>query len=174
MARFFCSDLPLWWRRSCRSFLALVWLAGLCCGTAAYLSSDGQLISLMRSVLYAPVSIVGMLCVTVLPFLLSALAVFLSRPAWLLPICFGKAFLCSFVSMGVFQAFGAAGWLLRWFLLFGDCVNIPVLYWFWLRHLCREQPLDGWECTLLCSLGLLICSINYSVVSPFLTSLIEF
>lgn len=173
MVRFFCSGLPRWQRGGGRSLLALVWLSGLLCGTAAYFSTGGQLISLMRSALYAPVSIVGMLCVTTLPFLLSAFAVFLSRPVWLLPICFGKAFLYAFFSVAVCSAFWPAGWLLRWLLLFGDCAGGPILYWFWLRHLSPDCSMDGGGCILLCALGLLLGSVNYSIILPFLASLIE-
>lgn len=173
MARFFCPDSPHWWRKGCRFFLACSWLSGLACGILVYLSAGGLLVSLMRSTVYVPVSIVGLLCVTTLPFLFSALAVFLSKPGLLLPICFGKAFLLAFVSIGIFQAFGSAGWLLRWLLLFGDCASVPVLYWFWLRYLPGTRPLCGWEAFSMLSLGVLIGSVNYSVISPFLVRLIE-
>lgn len=173
VARFFCPGPPHWWRRGCRFFLASSWLLGLICGILVYLSAGGILVSLMRSTLYVPVSIVGLLCAAVLPFLFSALAVFLSRPGLLLPICFGKAFLLAFVSLGVIRAFGSAGWLLRWLLLFGDCVSAPMLYWFWLRYIPGDRLLSGWEAASLFSLGLLIGSVNYSVISPFLVRLIE-
>lgn len=173
MARFFCPGSSLWWRRGCRFFLACSWLSGLVCGILVSLSAGSLLVSLMRSTLYVPVSIVGLLCVTILPFLFSALAVFLSRPGLLLPICFAKAFLLAFVSVGILRAFGSAGWLLRWLLLFGDCASVPVLYWFWLRYISGNRPLCGWEAISMLSLGLLIGSVNYSVISPFLVRLIE-
>lgn len=173
VARLFCPGPPHWWRKGCRFFLACFWLSGALCGILASLSAGRTLVSLMRGTLFVPVSIVGMLCATALPFLLSAFAVFLSRPVLLLTICFGKAFLFAFVSMGIFQAFGSAGWLLRWFLLFSDYASVPLLYWFWLRHISGERPLDGWETALLCSLALLIGSVNFSVISPFLAGLID-
>lgn len=173
MARFFCSGLPHWWRKGCRFFLAFSWLAGLACGILVYLSAGNFLLSLMRSTLYVPVSIVGLLCVTTFPFLLSAFAVFLSKPVLLLPICFGKAFLFAFASIGILQAFGSAGWLLRWLLLFSDCASIPLLYWFWLRYLPGYRSLSGWEAASMLSLWLLIGSVNYSVISPLLARLIE-
>lgn len=174
VARFFCPDLPNLWRRGCRFFLACFWLSGFLCGISVYLSAGRTLVSLMRSTLLVSVSIVGMLCVTTLPFLLSAFAVFLSRPVLLLPICFEKAFLFAFVSIGIIQAYGSAGWLLRWFLLFSDCTSVPMLYWFWLRHISGDRPLDGLGVALMCALGLLIGSVNYSVIPPFLAGLIDF
>ncbi|MGM9651200.1 MAG: hypothetical protein ACI3VX_04595 [Faecousia sp.] len=174
MARFFCPDLPNLWHKGCRFFLAGFWVSGFLCGILVYLSAGRTLVSLMRSTPMASVSIVGMLCVTTLPFLFSATAVFLSKPVLLLPICFGKAFLFAFVSMGIFQAFGSAGWLFRWLLLFSDCASVPVLYWFWLRHISGDRPLIGWEAAWLCSLAVLTGSIHFSVISPFLAGLIEF
>lgn len=174
VARFFCPDLSNLWRKGCRFYLACFWLSGFLCGILVYLYAGRTLVSMMRSTLRVSVSIVGMLCVTTLPFLLSAFAVFLSKPALLLPICFGKAFLLAFVSIGMLQAFGSAGWLLRWILLFSDFVYVPLLYCFWLRHISGVRPLDSWETALMCSLGLLIGSVNFSVISPFLAGLIVF
>ena len=174
MARFFCLDLSKLWRKGCRFFLACFWLSGILCGVLAFLSAGRTLVSLMRSTLLVPVSIVGMLCVTILPFLLSAFAVSLSKPVFLLPICFGKAFLFAFVSIGILQAFGSAGWMFRWILLFSDCVCVPLLYWFWLRHISGVRSLYGGEAALMCALGLLIGSVNFSIISPFLAGLIDF
>ncbi len=126
----------------------------------------------MRGTLWAPVSIVGLLLVTTLPFLISALAVYLAKPGLLLGICFGKAFLTAFVSVGFFQAFGYAGWLLRWLLAFSSCASAPVLYWFWLRYLPGTRRLCVWEAVSLLSLGVLAASVNFSVISPFLVRLI--
>ncbi len=160
-------------RKGCRFILAFCWLAGLICGIFIYLSSANSLTSMMRSVLYAPVSIVGLLCVTVLPFLLSAFAVFFFRPVWLLPICFAKAFLFAFISMGIVQDFGSAGWLIRCLLLFSDCIGVPILYWFWMRCLSDDRRLSGWELTWIFSLVLLVGSVNKSIISPVLAHLIE-
>lgn len=173
MARFFCSDLPHWWRKSCRCFLAFFWVTGLACGILVHLTAGSLLVPLMRSAACAPVSIFGLLCVSVLPFLLSAFVVFLSKPVLLLPICFGKAFLFSFVSLGIYQAFGSAGWIFRWLLLFNDCACVPLLYWFWLRYLSGDRPLYCWEAALILSLEMLIGSVNYNIISPFLARLIE-
>lgn len=173
MARFFFHNLPRRERNCSQFILAFSWLSGLLCGAFALLSADNRIISLMRSVALAPVSIVGLLCAILFPFLFSASAVYFSKPGWLFPISFGKAFLFAYVSTGIVQAFGSAGWLIRFLLLFGNCASIPVLYWFWLRHLpgCRRSL--GWEDILAISITMLIGSVHYRIIVPFLALLID-
>ncbi len=173
MARFFFYDSPQRRRKVCRFLLACMWLSGLLCGTLVYLSAEDSLISQMRSCVYAPVSIIGLLCGILLPFLFSAFAVYFSMPVLLFPICFGKAFLFSYISAGILFAFGSAGWLIRYLVLFGDCVSTPVLYWFWLRNLPGSHTRHTGESVFIVSLLILAGSIQYSVISPFLARLIE-
>lgn len=160
------------WRKGSRNYLAFSWIAGLAAGSFAYMASGEWILPLMRSVLYAPVSIVGILCVSLFPILISAYAVFLSNSRLLLPICFVKAFLFSFASMGIWVSFASAGWLMRILLLFTDWTCLPILYWFWLRSLKHRVGL--WETILVCSLTGFLGSISFRIISPFLVRLIEF
>ena len=97
MARFLLHESPEFWRKGTTVFLALSFLIGLVSGILIFFAAGESFLSLMRSAFYSPVSIVGLLCVTALPFLFSAIAVFLSQPWLMFPICFGKA---SFFSSG--------------------------------------------------------------------------
>lgn len=163
---------PLQRRKAFRFYLAFSWLLGLICGSLTSLMAGESILPLMRSVLYAPVSIVGALCVSVLPMLFSAYAVFLSNFGLLLPICFAKAFLFSFVSTGVSRAFASAGWLMGRLLLYSDWTSLPILYWFWLRSLSPERPVGLWETILAFAMLGLLGSIHFSIISPFLVRLI--
>lgn len=174
MALFFKQGLPRFWRKGSTLFLAFFWFLGLAFGILFFLLSGDSFVSLMRGTLTSSVSIIRVLCVSLLPFLLSAFAVFISEPRLLLLICFGKAFLFSFVSFGVIQAFGSAGWLVRWLLLFSDCASVPVLYWFWLRNISGNSRFCFWEICGFLSMELLIGSIDYCLVSPFLARLLDF
>lgn len=168
------SDLPYRRRNGCCFVLAFCWLAGLVCGILVCLSAGSSLSSWMRSTVFGSVSIVSLLFAAILPFLLSAFAVYISKPALLLVICFCKAFLFSFVSLGVYQAFGSAGWLIRLLLLFSDCMLIPLLFWYWHRHLMSKCSFCVWESVFVLALSVLIGSIDFSIISPFLVSLIDF
>lgn len=172
MLQQFSYDSPRQRRKVFRCYLAFSFFLGLVCGSLAYLSAGKSLIPLMRSTLHVPVSIVGPLCVSVFPILLSAYAVFLSNFVLLLPLCFAKAFLFSFVSLGISQAFASAGWLMRSLLLFGSWTSLPILYWYWLRSLTPGYRFHFWETLFVCSLTCLLGSIHFGIISPFLVRLI--
>lgn len=174
MTRFLSSDLLHWRRKGSKLILAFSWLLGLICGILVCLSAGNSFASWMRSTVYGAVSIVSLLFVTILPFLFSALAVYLSKPVLLLVICFCKAFLLSYVSLGVYQAFGSAGWLVRYLLSFSECMSAPLLYWCWQRYLLGKASLFGWESAYAFALAVLIGSADYCIISPFLASLIDF
>lgn len=174
MARIFHHGLPDFWRKGSTTFLALSFLLGLVFGVAVFSAAGDSFLSLMRGILSGSVSIVGLLCVTFLPFLFSAFAVSISEPWLLLPVSFGKAFLFSLVSLGLLQGFGSAGWLVRWLLMFSDLVSLPLLYGFWQRHISGERRYCFAECFALLSFFFLIGSVDYCCISPFLADLIHF
>lgn len=119
------------------------------------------------------VSIVSLLSVTVLPFLLSASAVFSSCRWLLLPIAFFRAFLLSYVGMGIYGCFGSAGWLFRLLLCFSELFSTPLLYWFWLRCCDPDRGRIAPQGALTGALCLLIGSVDYCLISPQLRSLIN-
>ena len=174
MARFLHHDLSWSDRRIHGCILAVFWSLGILCGIWTQFYADFYSASLMRSTLSGSVSIVSLLCVTVLPFLISAFAVFLSCHWMLHPIAFCRGFLLSFVSLGITASFGSAGWLFRLLLCFSEFVSTPFLYWFWLR--CFRGPGDSFvlTCALMASFCLLTGSIDYCLITPFLGDLIIF
>lgn len=159
-------------RKGPRLLLALTWLSGWLCGLLFAFLSDDFLISLMRGTLTAPVSIVRLLGASTLPFLISTFAVFLLRPI-LLPVCFLRAFLSGLLSGGLVRVFGSSAWLIRFFLMFGDILTAPILYWFWLRGVQNRHRPSFWETAACISAALLIGSVDYRFISPFLARLIE-
>lgn len=160
------------WSRFCKHLLALCWCLGLLLGILAASASD-DLVSMMRRSLSCPVSIPGLLAATVLPFLLSAYAVSLSEPWLLLPICMVKAFGFGFCAFGVSLAFGSAGWLVRLLFLFSDVCVIPVLFFYWLRHI-RGDAARSYRDLVCCLIAAVaIGAMDLYFVSPFLVKLIE-
>ena len=120
-------------RRKAAAFvLAFVWVLGTVSGIVCSCCPMVDSASLMRRALLAPVSIVSFLCVSFLPFVMSAILAFLDCPLGIYGICFWKAFLHGFVSAGLITCFPDWGWLIRCFLLLGDGA-LPILYWLWLR-----------------------------------------
>jgi len=159
-------------RKSRHRILAFCWVLGLLCGAVVSLSAESSLVPLMHSAACRPVSITSLLCVTILPFLISALAVASSWTALIFPLCFCKAFSFAFVSLGVFQAYGSAGWIVRYLLLFSDCAAVPFLYGFWLRCLSGRHTLCLFDTALMLGICILLGSMDYRIISPYLARLI--
>lgn len=152
--------------------LAFFWCAGIACGIMLSSQMKAGFLSGMRSALGGAVSIVGLLGIYLIPFLLSALAVFLSMPRLLYAICFCKAVTFAFAGSCVLRAYGCSGWLAGMFLLFSDGVGVPVLYLFWQRQLARPAPLSMGSTALLSCFLLLAAGFYNRIVSPFWVSLL--
>ncbi len=153
-------------------FLAFSFLLGLLSSIGFSMNAGADFDSLMCRAASSSVSIVGLLAVSLFPFLLSAFAVLISLPELLLPICYGKAFCYGLVSMGVLRYFGSAGPLARMLLMFSNLAAIGLLYFFWQRYVSGENKPDLWELFTYFSLFLLIGSVDYCIVSPFWSVLI--
>ena len=110
---------------------------------------------------------------TVLPLLVSGFAVYAGVPMLLIPTAFWKAFSFSYAAMGVIQAWGSAGWLVCVLTMFGSFCDLPVLWWYWLRHIGGESFSGR---TFLPALGvmILISWADTAVISPFLTKILIF
>lgn len=123
-----------WLRNRYYILLAFCWSSSFVVGLYFYIHNQYMLSTLMRRVVLSPVSIVGCLFAFLFPFLFSAFAVYSHTPVWIFPISAYKAFLFAFVSIGVMDSTGSAGWLF-WLLLAEDSLIMPALYLFWLRIL---------------------------------------
>lgn len=156
-----------------RDYLAIAWIFGLICGVGCGVQWDASLAPLMRGCLYDTVSIVRAFSLLCLPFVISLLASFWNVRGLTYLIAFGKAFLFSFVSLGIFLSFGSAGWLVHPMLMFGEVCSLPVLYWFWMHCLDSRQGPSSLEVFGFLSLLFLIASLNSVYVMPFLASLIS-
>lgn len=152
--------------------LAFTWIFGLVFGLLTVVSAGPSFFALMRSAPECPVSIVGITVSWFLPFLITAIAVFISRLWLLIPVAFLKAFLQMYVSAGVALTFGSGGWLISVLFLFTDYISCTVLIWIWIRLV-----LEGRMMMLhrVCAGFVFLVSsyFDYRFVSPFLTNLLS-
>ena len=153
-------------RREMPLVLACCWICGLLCGVAFFSVSSPETFSVMRRAVLCPVSIVGLINAALIPFLLSAFFALLSMNWMVMGICFVKAFLFAFVSLGMLSGFGSGGWLLRFFLLFGDSPALPLLYWCWMRFV-RAAAHSWIMIAVVCCLLLGAIILDYRVIAPF-------
>ena len=172
MARFLHLIDSLTIRKADHILLAFSWLLGLGAGGFVSRNAGDHIVSLMRLAPMCQMSIVGLFFNILLPFLLSAFAVYVGLPKLMLIICFGKAFTYAFVVCGIFACYDGSGWLIRWLLLFSDSCSLVLLYGYALRHIsgaCRFS-LSSFA-VLVVGIGLLT-GVDYTMISPFLRRLL--
>ena len=156
----------------CKYLLIISWTFGLIFGALVARNSVHLPMMICSIATQAP-SLLHLLIVALLPFLFTALAVYLSKPWLIVPIALLKAFCFAFCTFGVVLAFGSAGWLVQLFLLFTDTCVIPILIFSWLRYLSHtERSMRG--LLIVCSVAAFsIAMVDYFVISPFLLRLVE-
>ena len=152
--------------------LACAWFLGLISGVLISLSASDILFPTMRAAISSCVSISGLLSAILLPLLFSAFAVYVSNYRLLIPIAFMKAFLFSFLGTGILASFGSAGWLIRALLMFSDIAILPLMWWYWLSALSGSENMAARSAAAFLS-AILIGSLDYCVISPFLANLIS-
>ena len=150
--------------------LAFCWCAGLL--TGCFLANHAGNIhsSMMRRAVSCPVSIAS-LVVLLLPFLFSAFAVYVSQYWLLVPIVFWKAMSFSRVACWITAAYGSAGWLMRFLLMFTDLFTLPLLVLFWLRYGGKGRRLTALSALAYCAAAVSIGSVDFWIISPFLAGL---
>lgn len=166
-------DLLIWWKKHSPRLLAMSWVSGMLLGGIAAASAGDYLVSLMRQGAVCSASISGLLAAVLLPFLLSAFAVYLHEPWLLLIISAFKAFGFGFCAFAVGLAFGQSSWLVRFLFLFSDVSLMPVLYLYWLRHIQPDVSHRPWEIPGCVCIALLLGWIDYCYIAPFLVSVLE-
>lgn len=166
MARFLYHYFGSLRRKVSTIILALFWILGLFSGCVYHLNSGSATASLMCGALNGTVSIVSLLSVILLPFLLSALAVYFFKPAFLPVIAFFKACTMAFVATGLMSAYGSAGWLAQLMLMFSDLCTVPLLWLFWLRHLGNPGRCSVTESCLFLASVCLVCFLDFYLISP--------
>ena len=159
--------------RKRRWLLAFFWITGLITGLILSLLAGESSHSLMRMAVCRSVSIVPLLLTTCLPFLFSALAVFISKPVLLLVVAFCKALIFALVSAVTYHSYGDAGWMMRSMVMFADICTLPFLYSFWQRHICGSSILSFHDGTYMIA-TLLICSLDVYWISPFLIEVLQY
>ena len=143
--------------------LAGIWLS----------SAAGEQIPDVVRILSDGAAFPGRIAVLLLPLLCSAGAVYVGQPVLLLPIAFWKALSFSYVFSGLSFSWTGAGWLVGSLSMFSGFLSLPVLCWYWLRHLDgRSFDLSGFLTALVFLLAIALA--DFWVISPFLLNIITF
>ena len=154
-------------RKENTSLLAFYYLFGFALGLSFSFFS-GVTSSLMHSFSDYAVSIVWFLIHLLLPFLFSVFAVCISAPELLYCICMLKAFLLSYLSVFLMIVYSNYGFLKRTLILFSDYISIPVLFFFWYRHISGITELNTSEIVFFLLILIGIGVLDYYFISRFL------
>lgn len=153
--------------------LAFYAFTGLLFGSLIIRHIDPSFYTLMRSVLSNSVSIVGLIVVNFLPVLITSVIALLSKPYLFFPLSFFKNFSLVVVRCLVFFSFGQAWWLIGNMISLSNVVVMPLLYWFWIRHINGIRN-SAHKDIIICFAGSFVaCIIEFIWVSPFLFQLLN-
>ena len=154
-----------------RTFVSF-WFCGLLFGVLFSSLSDGPLYEGIHSSLSCKVQFHCLLSALLMPLIITALSVFLSKLYILYLLAFSKALVFSFVVFTLLTTFESSAWLICWFAMFSDILLLPFLWWLWLRIFSSERKV-ALQLTAFSGIAiLLVCSIDYFWISPFLASLL--
>lgn len=168
MASLFCSLFSYIARKRDHLILALCWALGLFFGFCLFRSCGSNLASQMPLAMNCQSSIFQLLTPILLPFLISAFAVYISLPRLLFGVCFLKALLFCYVSCAVNAAYGSAGWLIRGLFLFTDLSGTVLLYHYWHRHITGTRKFSFGSFGAYQTAVLLFAWVDYRYIAPLL------
>ena len=149
--------------------LLTTWLLGFLLG---YYFCEPSFFSMMRSVVFEPVSIVGLFTCLFLPLLFSFFSVITNHPVIILIVCFLKAVSFGFSCAILSGLFTSAAWMIRFLLLFSDscfCVVLLVLWICRFRSWKTHSFCDFFTCSFI---GIGIAAADIFVISPYLQGLL--
>lgn len=153
--------------------LAASWGVGLLLGIAYGYRGDPSFELLMRTAVSGRMSIVGLTLLLYVPLLLSALAVYLKFPHFLILVCFSKAFLFASCGASLHMTFGSAAWLVRLLLQFSDICALPFFYWFCMRNITGLNERTRPDLLICCIAFAVMGLFDFTVISPFLVKCIN-
>lgn len=132
-----------------------------------------QYFLLMRTAVCGRVSIVSLFAVNLLPFLISAFAVYFSKPQIVFCVCFIKSILMGAAVLAMLRIFGSAAWLVFLLFQFSSLCLFPVLCWFSIRHWAGNRDTLKKDFTICACTAVLILVFDYCLISPFLAGILE-
>lgn len=151
--------------------LLCAWVVGFVTGLHISAATFDTFTSLMRAAVSSRVSIFGLIAALIFPLILSTISVQLSAPLLFLPLSFTKAFGLAYCGYAIVHAFGDAGWLVAFFLLFTDFALSLLLLWLWIRNISATQHSFKKDVTFCAIIAVLVGCLDYLYVSPFLSAL---
>lgn len=152
--------------------VATFWLLGLVAGVCFINWTSFS--SLMYSVHYPRISILGLIISLAIPFVISYILLRFLNFYFILPIIFIKAFSFIFGYGAIMIAYGNAGWLVSGMLLFSDFSVVVLLLFIWYSSATGQCCNPRKRVILYILIPTLIGCYDYFVVSPYVAMLLNY
>lgn len=163
--------LPVNFKRKYYYFAAfLLWFVGLIIGFSLCFMYKPYYSLPMRSVLFQPVSIIGLFCVVFIPLLFAYFS-FTFKPILVLIVCFFKAIAFGFSYVWVSLTFESASWLIRILFLFSDYCSLLILLILLIRYADYLHYLTKRDFLFAAAFDLMLVIGDYFFLSPFRSSI---
>lgn len=148
--------------------IGFLWSFGMSVGILMAFGAEPHISSWMCVLSDDNVSILGLLLVTLVPFLVSCIAIRFHLLPILFAVAFVKSFIYSYCRCLILQIFANAGWLFNFLVFFSDTLATFVLLFYWYYGLHNTKSI-GWKALLMCvCVVVLFCIIDYCVIAPLL------
>lgn len=163
--------LPVNFRRKNYYFAVfLLWFVGLIIGFCLSFIYKPYYFLPMRSVLFQPVSIIGLFCVVFIPLLCTYFSSAL-KPILVFIVCFLKAVAFGFSYVWVSLTFESASWLIRILFLFSDYCSLLILLILLIRCADYLHCLTRRDFLFATAFDLMVVIGDYFFLSPFRSSI---
>lgn len=148
--------------------LILCWCCGMFLGCSLY---EPLPLSMMRSAVCTPVSIVGVFVCVFLPLLCTYFSFISERPIIILIVCMLKATAYGYSANLIHVCFSTAGWLVRLLFLFSDSCLMVLLLFLWIYHFSGNYKGAVYRLYLCGLLSTVVVASDVYVIHPFLERL---
>ena len=153
--------------------ISVYWCLGLIIGAFVVSQITLNTFSLMRSCFYGRSSIVVHLLILNIPLFLSVITVASAKPLLMVPVLFIKAFLLSVCWFVFYSAYGNAGWLTPFTVLFPDIITSIVLIFFIFRNIPHRKASFLTDFLINLVIVIIIGFIDHAVISPLWLDIIN-
>lgn len=143
-------------------------------GSAAAFSADPQVFLLMGTAGLRRVSIVGLLCVTFLPLLITALAVYFSKAMLLFGVCFFRAWFLGYMLRGLMLSIGSGFWMYSSLLMFSSLALLPLDCWLWVRYVAGDRRFYLRDFLIYGASAAVIVALDHFLIAPLLAEVMLF
>lgn len=158
----FCS------RKFLLHLLAFYSLCGTSLGILVAYQSDPALFYLIRLAICSRVSIVDLSFIILLPFLITAVIIYMSKPFYFIALSFFKAFTFSLTITFIHLVFGTYGYLISAVYLLPCAVVLLLLHVYWVRNLIGSHTTAIKDLLLCSAISIAFAVIHTNIFSPTL------